>query len=86
MPVPSTSRSVCSQSSFVLNTGPPIKELEKIPKELKGSAILLEEDYMPQYRRMPEPRSGCVWVGEQGEGTYRGLLERKLRKAIAFEM
>jgi hypothetical protein len=29
-------------------------------------------------------RSG--WVGEQGRGGYRGLLERKLGKGIAFEM
>jgi hypothetical protein len=40
MPVPGKYRSVCSQSSIGLNTGPPMKELEKISKELKGSAIL----------------------------------------------
>jgi hypothetical protein len=30
----------CSQSSIGWNTGPPMKELEKVPKELKGSATL----------------------------------------------
>jgi hypothetical protein len=29
--------------------------------------------YMPQYRGMPGPRSGCGWVGEW-EGDYGGLL------------
>jgi hypothetical protein len=36
MPVPGKYRSGCSQSS----TGPPMEELEKVPKELKGSATL----------------------------------------------
>jgi hypothetical protein len=30
----------CSQSSIGCNTGPPMEELEKAPKELKGSATL----------------------------------------------
>jgi hypothetical protein len=33
-------RSECSQSAIGWITGPPMKELEKVPKELKGSAIL----------------------------------------------
>ena len=33
-------RGGCSQSSFGWNTGPLMKELEKVPKELKGSATL----------------------------------------------
>jgi hypothetical protein len=33
-------RSVCSRSSIGWNTGPPMEELEKVPKELKGSATL----------------------------------------------
>jgi hypothetical protein len=33
----------CSQSSIGWNTGPPMKELEKVPKEPKGSATLQEE-------------------------------------------
>jgi hypothetical protein len=40
MPVPGKYRSGCSQSSIRWNTGPPMKELEKVPKELKGSATL----------------------------------------------
>jgi hypothetical protein len=40
MPVPSKYRSGCSQSSIGWNTGPSVKELEKVPKEVKGSAIL----------------------------------------------
>jgi hypothetical protein len=33
-------RSGCSQSAIGWITGPPMEELEKIPKELKGSATL----------------------------------------------
>ena len=40
MPVPGKSRSGCSQSSIGWNTRPPMKDLEKVPKELKGSATL----------------------------------------------
>ena len=40
MPVPGKYRSGCSQSSIGWNTGPPMEELEKVPKELKGSATL----------------------------------------------
>ena len=40
VPVPGKYRSRCSQSSNGLNTGPPMKELENVPKELKGSATL----------------------------------------------
>jgi hypothetical protein len=38
MPVPGKYRSECSQSSIGWNTGSPMEELEKVPKELKGSA------------------------------------------------
>jgi hypothetical protein len=34
MPVPGKYRSGCSQSSIGWNTGPPVAELEKVPKEL----------------------------------------------------
>ena len=37
--VPGKYRSRCSQSSISWNTGPPMEELEKVPKMLKGSAI-----------------------------------------------
>jgi hypothetical protein len=40
MPVPSKYRCGCSQSSIGWNTVPLMKDLEKIPKELKGSATL----------------------------------------------
>jgi hypothetical protein len=40
IPVPGKYRSGCSQSSIGWNTGPPMEELEKAPKELKGSATL----------------------------------------------
>ncbi|KRX29305.1 hypothetical protein T09_15672, partial [Trichinella sp. T9] len=35
MSVPGKLRSGCSQSSIGWNTRPPMKELEKVPKELK---------------------------------------------------
>ena len=39
MPVPGKYRSGCSQSSIGWNTGPPMEEIEKVPKELKGFAV-----------------------------------------------
>jgi hypothetical protein len=36
VPVPGKYRSGCSQSSIGQSTGTPMKELEKVPKELKG--------------------------------------------------
>jgi hypothetical protein len=40
MPVPGKYRSGCSQSSIGWNIGPLLMELEKVSKELKGSATL----------------------------------------------
>jgi hypothetical protein len=40
MPVPGKYRSGCSQSCIGWNTGALMKELEKVTKELKGSATL----------------------------------------------
>jgi hypothetical protein len=40
MLMPGKQRSGCSQSAIGWNTGTPMEELEKVPKELKGSAIL----------------------------------------------
>jgi hypothetical protein len=40
LPIPGKYRSGCSQSFIGRNTGPLMKELEKVPKELKGSATL----------------------------------------------
>jgi hypothetical protein len=38
--LPSKHRSGCSQSAIGWITGTPMEELEKVPKELKGSATL----------------------------------------------
>jgi hypothetical protein len=43
--MPGKHRSGCSQSSIEWNTVPRMEELEKVPKELKGSATLEEEQY-----------------------------------------
>jgi hypothetical protein len=40
MPVPGKYISGCSESSIGWRTGLPIKELEKVPKELKRSVTL----------------------------------------------
>jgi hypothetical protein len=40
MPGPSKHRSGCTQSAIEWTTGPPMEELEKAPKELKGTATL----------------------------------------------
>jgi hypothetical protein len=40
MPMLGKYRSGCSQSSIGWNTGPLMKELEKVPKELNGSTTL----------------------------------------------
>jgi hypothetical protein len=40
MPEPSKHISGCSQSAIEWITGPAMEELEKVPKELKGSATL----------------------------------------------
>jgi hypothetical protein len=99
MPVPDKYRGGYTQSAIGWNTGSPMDELEKVPKELKGFGTLLVEQqyeltitpracvsscicsrswpnwpslareapwscklYMPQYRGMPGPRNGSVWV------------------------
>jgi hypothetical protein len=40
VPGPSKHRSGCSQSAIGWITGPPVEELEKVPKDLKRSATL----------------------------------------------
>ena len=52
MPVPGKYRSGCLESSTRWNTGPLVEEIEKVPKELKGSVTLLEE---PQYEITSTP-------------------------------
>jgi hypothetical protein len=55
IPVPGKYKSGCSQSSIGWNTGSPMKELEKVPKELKGLAALSAE----QHELTSTPRA-CV--------------------------
>jgi hypothetical protein len=58
--MPGKYRSGCSHSFIGWNTGPPMKELEKVPKELKRSATLEEEQ---QYELTSNPRahvSSCI--------------------------
>jgi hypothetical protein len=58
--VPGKYRSGCSKSSIGWNTGPPMEELEKVSKELKGSATLQVEQ---QYELISTPRarvSSCI--------------------------
>ena len=45
MPGPSKPRSGCSKSAIGWVTVPPMEELEKVPKELKGSATLYVEQH-----------------------------------------
>jgi hypothetical protein len=56
MPVPGKYRSGCSQSSIRLNTGTPVKKVEKAAKELKGPATLWVEQ---EYELTSTPRA-CV--------------------------
>jgi hypothetical protein len=57
MPVPGNYRRGCLQSSLGWNIGPPMKKLEKVPKELKGSATLEEEQ---QYELTSTCQSSCL--------------------------
>jgi hypothetical protein len=63
--VPGKHISGCSQSAIRWNTGPPMEELEIVPKELKGSATLLVEQ---QYELTSTPRarvssvSSCICI------------------------
>jgi hypothetical protein len=62
--MPGKYRSGCSQSSIGWNTGPPMKELEKIPKELKGSATLQEKQQYELTSTPPELVSLVAYVAE----------------------
>jgi hypothetical protein len=65
MPGPSKHRSGCSQSAIGCITGPPTEELEKVTKELKGSAILeVEQQY--ELTSTPELVSLAAYVSEDG--------------------
>jgi hypothetical protein len=59
---PGKHRSGCSLSAIGCNTGQPVEELEKVPKELKWSAILFVEK---QYELTSTPRahvSSCICI------------------------
>jgi hypothetical protein len=72
--LPGKYRRGCSQPSLGWNTGSPMKEVEKVPKELKGSATLLKKQ---QYELTSTPRapvSSCIcsrgcptWPSKGGE-------------------
>jgi hypothetical protein len=65
MPGPSKHRSGCSQSAIGWITGPPMEELEKVPKELKGSATLkVEQQY--ELTSTPELLTLAAYVSEDG--------------------
>jgi hypothetical protein len=63
--VPGKHRSGCSQSVIGWNTGPPNYELEKVPKELKGSVTLLVEQQY-ELTSTPELVSVAAYVSEDG--------------------
>jgi hypothetical protein len=78
--VPGKYRSGCSQSAIGWNTGPPMEELEKVPKELKGSAILYVEQQC-ELTSTPRARvSSCICIrrrpswpslGREAPGSYK---------------
>jgi hypothetical protein len=57
MLMPGKYRSGCSQSSIEWNIGPLMKELEEVPKELKESATLKEEQ---RYELTSTPPEACI--------------------------
>jgi hypothetical protein len=50
-------RSGCSQSAIGWITGPPMEELEKVPKELKGSLTLWVEQ---QFELISTRQNSCL--------------------------
>ena len=65
MPRPSKHRSGCSQSAIGWITGPPMEELEKVPKELKG-AVTLQVEQQYELISTPELVSLAAYVAEDG--------------------
>jgi hypothetical protein len=65
MPGPSKHRSGCSQSAIGWITGPPMEELKKVPKELKGTATLLVEQQY-ELSSTPELLSLAAYVSKDG--------------------
>ena len=65
MPGPSKHRTGCSQSAIGWVTRPPMEELEKAPKELKGTATLyVEQQY--ELSSTPELLSLAAYVSKDG--------------------
>ena len=65
MPGPSKHRSGCPQSANGWITGLPMEELEKVPKELKGSATLqVEQQY--ELTSTPELLTLAAYVSKDG--------------------
>jgi hypothetical protein len=58
--VPGKYRSEYSQSSIEWNTGPPMEELEKVPRELKGSASLWVEQQYELTSILRDCASSCI--------------------------
>jgi hypothetical protein len=65
MPGPSKHRSGCSQSAIGWITGPPMEELEKVPKELKGTATLQVEQHY-ELTSTPELLTLAAYVSKDG--------------------
>ena len=64
-PGPSKHRSGCSQSAIGWITGPPMEELEKVPKELGRSATLLVEQHY-ELTSTPELVTLAAYVSKDG--------------------
>jgi hypothetical protein len=60
-------------------TGPPVEELEKVPKELKGSATLWVEQHY-ELTSTPELLSLAAYVSEDGLASHQ-WKERPIGRA-----
>ena len=63
---PSKHRSGCSQSAIGWITGPSMEELEKVPKDLKGSPMLYVEQQYELINTPPELVSLAAYESEDG--------------------
>ena len=66
MPGPGKHRSGCSQSAIGWITGPPMDELEKVPKDLSGSATLWVEQQYELTSTPPELMFLAAYVSDDG--------------------
>ena len=66
---PRKHRSGCSQSAIGWVTQPPMEELEKVPKELRGTATLyVEQQY--ELTSTPELLSLAAYVSKDGQVSH----------------